>query len=179
MPQGCKRSKCVSTCLLKSFLAAMVFPQVRHLNLITPSSSCLAIIESRLALKSGKWDNVKKQDIYLSIDFIVKDGNSKHYLSCRCHLDTWLVREFFVLKSFPQWSQVWGFEGRWVSMWASKLSFLFPTLPHTLHLKNFWPSSKSSNKRFSGSGNPGIWLDLAMFKIVYTKFGYCCPISLW
>lgn len=166
MQQGCKRSKWVSTCLLKSFLAAIILPHVRHLNFTTPSSSCLAIIESRLALKSEKGDYVKKKEdtkIFCSFYF-VGYTISITYLSCLCHLDTWLVREFFVLKSFPQWSQVWGFVGRCVSMWASKLSFLFPTLPQTLHLKNFWPSSKSSNIRFSGSGNPGMWLNLAKWK---------------
>ena len=166
MQQGCKRSKWVSTCLLKSFLAAIILPHVRHLNFTTPSSSCLAIIESRLALKSEKGDYVKKkQDTIIFCSFyFVGYTVSITYLSCLCHLDTWLVREFFVLKSFPQWSQVWGFVGRCVSMWASKLSFLFPTLPQTLHLKNFWPSSKSSNIRFSGSGNPGMWLNLAKWK---------------
>ena len=173
MQQGCKRSKWVSTCLLKSFLAAIILPHVRHLNFTTPSSSCLAIIESRLALKSEKWDYVRKKEdtkIFCSFYF-VGYTISITYLSCLCHLDTWLVREFFVLKSFPQWSQVWGFVGRCVSMWASKLSFLFPTLPQTLHLKNFWPSSKSSNIRFSGSGNPGMWLDLA-------KWNKCSENSL-
>ena len=167
MQQGCKRSKWVSTCLLKSFLAAIVLPHVRHLNFTTPSSSCLAIIESRLALKSEKGDYIKKKKedtcfVVVLFRWIHNIGNT--YLSCLCHLDTWLVKEFLVLKSFPQWSQVWGFVGRCVSMWASKLSFLFPTLPQTLHLKNFWPSSKSSNIRFSGSGNPGMWLDLAKWK---------------
>lgn len=114
---------------------------------------------------------LKKEDTYfLVVLFRWIHNISNTYLSCLCHLDTWLVREFLVLKSFPQWSQVWGFVGRWVSMWASKLSFLFPTLPQTLHLKNFWPSSKSSNIRFSGSGNPGMWLDLAKWKQRSEKF---------
>ena len=104
MQQGCKRSKWVSTCLLKSFLAAIILPHVRHLNFTTPSSSCLAIIESRLALKSEKGDYVKKkQDTIIFCSFyFVGYTVSITYLSCLCHLDTWLVREFFVLKSFPQ-----------------------------------------------------------------------------
>ena len=80
MQQGCKRSKWVSTCLLKSFLAAIVFPQVRHLNFITPSSSCLAIIESRLALKSEKGDYVKKGRHILLGSFISLDTQHQQYL---------------------------------------------------------------------------------------------------
>ena len=47
-------SKCVSTCLLKSFLRAIIFPQVPHINLAgpVPPSSHLDIMESSIEFRS-------------------------------------------------------------------------------------------------------------------------------
>ena len=73
-----------------------------------------------------------------------------HHWSCLCHRDTWLVRLFLVLKSFPQRLQVLGWEGRWLSMWAIMLSFLLAIFVHTLHWYAFSKSSKTSENKDSG-----------------------------